>query len=53
MDHLNSSLRERGPVTQRRLVVVGIVRRRRGRTTTLTATPAGAVGRIAPTGGAR
>ncbi|MEU6344462.1 hypothetical protein ABZ883_26340 [Streptomyces sp. NPDC046977] len=32
----------------RRLVAAGIIRRRDGRTTTITATPAGITGRITP-----
>ncbi|WP_198533258.1 hypothetical protein [Streptomyces sp. AcH 505] len=41
------------PPADRRLIAVGIIRRRDGRTTTVRATPAGVTGSITPTGGAR
>ncbi|MFD7319361.1 hypothetical protein [Streptomyces sp. NPDC059883] len=41
------------PSTDRRIVAVGTITRRSGRTTTVRATEAGVTGTIAPTGGAR
>lgn len=43
----------RGTSPDRRLIAVGIVRRRAGRTTTVRATTAGVTGSITPTGGTR
>ncbi|MFF2640338.1 hypothetical protein ACFVUB_11145 [Streptomyces niveus] len=46
--HLSTLARRSAPPPDRRLVAVGVITRRDGRTTTVRATPAGVTGSITP-----
>ncbi|MET9506899.1 hypothetical protein ABZX62_00175 [Streptomyces flavidovirens] len=48
MPNLTARAHEHAPQPARRLIAVGTIRRRDGRTTTVRATPAGVTGSITP-----